>query len=102
MMRLAWLVAGVGCGWCIGGVTAAPKVAPPPKCEPCQVCAPPSQVARLDRALALIASRQNETVEALGIVAGDCVVPGAWLDVGVVPVRDVVSRTRLTGGLVRD
>jgi hypothetical protein len=49
-----------------------------------------------------MAARQSELTEALGIVAGDCVVPGAWMDVGVVPVRDVVSRTKLTGELVRD
>lgn len=101
MVRALWVVALLGAGWCLGGVTAAPPARACAPCE-CQVCAPPSQVAHLERALGLLAARQSETVEALGIVAGDCVVPGAWMDVGVVPVRDVVSRTRLTGGVVRD
>ena len=102
MTRALWAIALLGAGWCLGGVTAAPAVRPAPPPEPCPVCAPPSQVAHLERAMWTIAARQSEMVEALGIVAGDCVVPGAWLDVGVVPVRDVVSRTRLTGDVVRD
>jgi hypothetical protein len=58
-------------------------------------------VAHLERSVELLALRQSEAVEAFSLVAVDCVVPGAWLDVGVVPVSEV-RRSMLTGQVVRD
>lgn len=46
-------------------------------------------------------AQQQDLVGALQSMA-DCVVPGAWMDMGVVPVPDVMRAGDLTGEPVRD
>ena len=97
---LAGLV-GLGVGLAASALLATPPSRPAVQVE-CQPCARPSAVAHLERAVEVLARRQAEAVEAFSLVAVDCVVPGAWLDVGVVPVRDVVRASALTGRPVGD
>lgn len=74
---------------------------PPAQPRPC-VCAPPSAVALVAAEVERLRVRTDDALRAFATVAEDCVVPGAWMDAGVVPVPEVLRRAALTGRPVED
>ena len=74
-----------------------PVVVEAPAC----VC-PAADLGPVLAAVAELEAGQIATVEHLAVVAGDCVVPGMWLDVGILPVRQVLDRAALVGAPVGD
>lgn len=78
-------------------------VAPEPVAAEVPACVCPAvELGPVLDAVSALELGQAAVVEHLAVVAGDCVVPGLWLDVGILPVRQVLDRAALTGAPVGD